>query len=160
MQQIHIPEWKLTNEHFSYAHLFWRNVYLLLYAQFSNIMSFEIPYHCFSAISRISSREEFSSLKSPRIIFRTVFSALISSSVLIPQRLIKGTGGHQPCRACCSIKAPITPVMRNQNLLNLSPSTELPNSSTAAFASRIRSVSHSRFRSLIRSVISSLFKPL
>lgn len=52
--------------------------------------------------------------KSPRRALSAILSFPISSAVRNPQRRRTGTGGHQPCRACCRRNAVTKPGKTSQ----------------------------------------------
>ena len=92
--------------------------------------------------------------KSPRMAFNAYRSESISLAVRKPNRRKNGTGGHQPCTACCNRNpATIAGSRNNRRLMNV-PSPSPNRAIEAAFASNVRSMSHSWSRSSSRRLIS------
>jgi hypothetical protein len=87
------------------------------------------------------------------------FSRSISPRVLTPRRRNSGSGGHQPCNACCSRNTRTPPVSVNHLLSTVRPSKSPVNANDEALASRTRSTSHSLSSSLMRSRITSRLAP-
>jgi hypothetical protein len=98
-----------------------------------------------------------SSAKSPRSAFSAYRSSSISDCVLTPSRRNRGSGGHHPCTACCSKNVATTAGKANNRRSTNAPKPSPTSATVAAFASRVRSMSHSWSSSCSRrSILSAL----
>jgi len=95
------------------------------------------------------------SSKSPRMTFKAYRSEAISLAVRKPNRRKTGTGGHQPCKLCCSRNPATTAGSAKNRRLTNAPSPRPKRAIEAALASNVRSMSHSWSSSSSRRLISS-----